>query len=55
MDNKTLKKRKRYENNTENTKKTHEFKNRISQINKLIVDLEFDNRQLRIGCTYLRS
>jgi regulator of replication initiation timing len=55
MGKKALSMGKRYENNTKGTNKILKSKDKINKINKLIVELEFDNRQLRIECIYLRS
>lgn len=37
----------------ENTQKTKILDKRISELNKFIVDLEFDNRQLRMEVNFL--
>jgi len=37
----------------EETKKVQAFQKRINELNKFIVDLEFDNRQLRMEVNFL--
>lgn len=46
---------KKHKNNPTLTKELYKLRNRISRLNEFIVDLEFDNRQLRMEINFLYS
>lgn len=46
---------KNYKNKPENITETQKLKRRIHELNNFIVDLEFDNRQLRMEIAFLYS
>lgn len=53
MGNKNYKKGNTNEKNTENMKEIEKLKRRITELNRLIVEFEFDNRNLRMEITFL--
>lgn len=46
---------KNYKNKQENITEVQTLRRRINELNNFIVDLEFDNRQLRMEITFLYS
>jgi predicted nucleic acid-binding Zn-ribbon protein len=46
---------KNYKKKTEYMTEAQKLKRRINELNNFIVDLEFDNRQLRMEITFLYS
>ena len=55
MSNKSYKRENINEKSVENRKEIEKLRKRVTELNKLIVEFEFDNRHLRMEVTFLYS